>query len=189
MALIPIFKIGIWNAWIFVIIFLIPSFVLPLLNNAVHKKLSNPTDMKLSVSEKVVGYIATIIIYMEFLYAIFLPFKLGTIWFYVGLFIFLLAMLILTSACISFSKTPINEPVTMGIYRFSRHPFYLSNILVSIGIGIATASWIILLVSIIFIILVNIVANYEECRCNERYKKTYKKYLNTVPRWIGIPRS
>ena len=91
MALIPIFKIGIWNAWIFVIIFLIPSFVLPLLNNAVHKKLSNPTDMKLSVSEKVVGYIATIIIYMEFLYAIFLPFKLGTVWFYVGLFIFLLA--------------------------------------------------------------------------------------------------
>jgi len=37
MALIPIFKIGIWNAWIFVIIFLIPSFVLPLLNNAVQK--------------------------------------------------------------------------------------------------------------------------------------------------------
>jgi protein-S-isoprenylcysteine O-methyltransferase Ste14 len=188
MTLIPVFKIGIWNAWIFVIIFLIPTFVLPFLNNLVHKKLSNPTDMKVSASEKVVGYIATIIIYMVFIYAIFLPFKLGTAWFYAGLFIFLLAMISLISACISFFKTSIDEPVTRGIYRYSRHPFYLSNILVSIGIGIATASWIILLVSMVFLILANIVAIYEEYRCIERYGKTYKKYLNTVPRWIGIPR-
>ena len=64
---------------------------------------------------------------------------------------------------------------------------YLSNLLVLIGIGIAAASWVILLVAIIFLILTNIVAGSEERYCKEKYGDTYKKYLSKTPRWIGIP--
>jgi protein-S-isoprenylcysteine O-methyltransferase Ste14 len=145
--------------------------------------------MRLSVSEKAIGYITTIITYIAFLYAIFLPFKLGTAWFYVGLFIFLLSIVVMITAGINFITTPINRPVTKGVYRYSRHPFYLSHILAFIGTGIATASWIILLSSIIFLILGNIVVNSEERYCKGKYGETYKEYLNTVPRWIGIPKS
>ena len=49
--------------------------------------------MKLNKREKVMGYIDNIIIYIAFLYSIFLPFKLGTAWFYIGLVIFLLAII------------------------------------------------------------------------------------------------
>ena len=189
MQLIPLFKLGIWNAWIFVACFLLLSYSIMLINKKAYKKLGNPPDMKLNKREKVINYIGTIIIYIAFLYSIFLPFKLGTAWFYIGLFIFLLAIVVLVTAGINFITTPIDRPVTKGIYGYSRHPLYLSNLLALIGIGIATASWIILLAAIIFLILVNIVVNSEERYCKEKYGDIYKEYLNRTPRWIGIPKS
>ena len=185
----PVFKIGILNAWIFTACFFLLPFLLILINKKAYKKLGNPPDMKLSKREKVIGQMGNIICYIAFLYSIFLPFKLKTAWFYTGLFIFLLALAVLVTATINFITTPIDKPVTKGIYTYSRHPGYLSHILFFIGMGIATASWIILLVTIIFFILGNIIANSEERYCKEKYGDTYKEYLNTVPRWIGIPKS
>lgn len=188
MQLIPVFKIGIWNGWIFTACFLLLPFSLMLINKEVNKKLGTPPDMKLSKREKAIVHIVNIIGYAAFLYSIFLPFKLGTAWFYIGLFIFLLALALLVTVIINFITTPIDKPVTKGIYIYSRHPGYLSQFLFFIGIGIATTSWIILLVAIIFFILGNIIANSEERYCKEKYGDTYKEYLNKVPRWIGIPK-
>jgi protein-S-isoprenylcysteine O-methyltransferase Ste14 len=189
MQLIPVFRIGILNAWIFVACYLLLSYSLMLINKEASKRLGNPPDMKLTKKEKVLGNISNIIIYIVFLYTIFLPFKLETAWFYLGLPIFILGLSILTITIINFLTTPLNQPVTKGIYHYSRHPGYISIFLVLIGIGIATASWIILLVVIIFLILANIVVNSEERYCKEKYGDTYKEYLNRTPRWIGIPKS
>ena len=187
MQLIPVFEIGILNAWIFAAcFFLLPYLIMPI-NKEASKKGGNPPDI--NRREKIIGYIATIIIYIAYLYSIFLPFKLETAWFYIGLPIFLIAVVILVTAGINFITTPIDRPVTKGIYGYSRHPLYLSNLLAFIGIGIATASWIILLAAIIFLILVNIVVNSEERYCKEKYGDIYKEYLNRTPRWIGIPKS
>ena len=189
MSLIPVFEIGILNGWIFTAIFLIVPLLGWVINKEAYKKLGTPPDMKLSKREKVIGHIANIITSIAFLYAIFLPFKLETAWFYIGLFIFLLAVALLITAGISFITTPIDKPVTKGIYRYSRHPLYFSSLLALIAIGIATASWIILLVGILFFILVNIIAGSEERYCKEKYGDIYKEYLNRTPRWIGIPKS
>ena len=188
MQLIPVFKIGILNAWIFAACFLLLPYSIMLINKKAYKKLGNPPDMKLNKREKVINYIGTIIIYIAFLYSIFLPFKLETAWFYIGLFIFLLAIAVSITAVINFITTPIDRAVTKGIYSYSRHPLYLSNFLALIGIGVATASWIILLAAIIFLILTNIVVISEEQYCKEKYGDIYKEYLNRTPRWIGIPK-
>ena len=188
MQLIPVFKIGILNAWIFVACFFLLPYSIMVIFKKAYKKLGNPPDMKLNKREKVIGYIANIITYIAILYSIFLPFKLGTAWFYIGLFIFLLAVAVLVAAVINFITTPIDRAVTKGIYGYSRHPIYLSNLLALIGIGIATASWIILLAAIIFLILTNIVAISEERYCKEKYGDIYKEYLNGTPKWIGIPK-
>lgn len=95
----------------------------------------------------------------------------------------------MVTSIISFITTPIDRPVTKGIYKYSRHPGYLSNFLAFIGIGIATSSWVFLLAAIIFFILVNISdANSEERYCIEKYGDIYKDYLNKTPGWIGIPK-
>jgi protein-S-isoprenylcysteine O-methyltransferase Ste14 len=189
MQLIPVFKIGIWNAWIFSACFFLIPYPIMLFFKKAYKKLGNPTDMKINEREKVMGYVANIITYIAILYSIFLPFKLGTIWFYIGLAIFLLAVAVLTATVISFITAPIDGAVTKGIYVYSRHPMYLSNLLALIGIGIAAASWVILLFAVIFIISANIVAISEERYCKDKYRDIYKEYLNRTPRWIGIPKS
>ena len=189
MQLIPVFEIGIWNAWIFVACFFLLPYSIMLIFKKAYKKLGNPPDMKLNKREKVIGYIANIITYIAILYSIFLPFKLGTAWFYIGLFIFLLAIVVLVTASINFITTPIDRAVTKGIYGYSRHPIYLSNFLALIAIGIATASWVILLAVVIFIILANIDTGSEERYCKEKYGDIYKEYLNKTPKWIGIPKS
>ena len=66
---------------------------------------------------------------------------------------------------------------------------YLSNFLVFIAIGIATASWIILLIAIIFFIFANIDTRSEERYCKEKYGDAYQEYFNKTNKWIGIPKS
>jgi len=189
MQLIPEFKIGILNAWVFAVCYLLLSYSLMLINKEASKRLGNPPDMKLTKKEKAISNIGSIIIYIVFLYSIFLALKLGTAWFYAGLLIFILGLSILIITMINFLTTPLNLPVTKGIYRYSRHPSYISMFLVLIGIGVATASWVILLLTIISIILVNPSANSEERYCKEKYGDIYKEYLSKTPRWIGIPKS
>jgi protein-S-isoprenylcysteine O-methyltransferase Ste14 len=186
MQLIPVFKIGILNAWIFVACYFLIPFLIMLINKEAYKKLGNPPGM--NKREKVIGNIDNIIIYIASLYSIFLPFKLETAWFYVGLFIFILGLSILTIATINFLTTPLNLSVTTGIYHYSRNPLYFATFLIFLGIGIATASWIILVAAIIFLILTNNLINSEERYCKEKYGYIYKEYLNRTPRWIGIPK-
>ncbi|GAF90729.1 unnamed protein product, partial [marine sediment metagenome] len=62
--------------------------------------------------------------------------------------------------------------------------------LMFIGMGIASASWLFLLLAVIFSLnLVFIRAPQEERYCLERYGGTYREYMNKTPRWIAIPKS
>jgi protein-S-isoprenylcysteine O-methyltransferase Ste14 len=58
-----------------------------------------------------------------------------------------------------------------------------------IGIGIACASWLFLLLGAIAQILQNILLDAEERWCLEKYGDAYREYMNRTPRWIGIPKS
>jgi protein-S-isoprenylcysteine O-methyltransferase Ste14 len=87
------------------------------------------------------------------------------------------------------AATPVDEPVTTGIYRYSRHPIYLTLLVQLIGVGIATASWLFLLLTVVFMILFNNSVAPEERGCLEKYGETYRQYVIRTPRWIGLPRS
>lgn len=54
---------------------------------------------------------------------VFLPFHTGTIWFYIGLGVFIMGLIILVSATMMVFRTPADKPFTGGIYRFSLHPY------------------------------------------------------------------
>jgi len=146
------------------------------------------SEMKTSRAYRVISYVSMVIELMAITYSIFLPFKLGTIWFYVGLTIFLLGLVVLTAASVNFATTPINKPITTGMYRYSRHPSYLALLLIYISVGIASASWIFLLVFIVQLVSMSIAAVEEERFCLEKYGDSYREYMNSTPRWIGIPK-
>jgi protein-S-isoprenylcysteine O-methyltransferase Ste14 len=124
------------------------------------------------------------------LYSIFLPLSLGTTWFYVGLFIYLLGWIFLVLAMLVFVATPVDKPNTTGIYRFSRHPWYLGMFFIYIGAGVASASWLYLLITFsLLAIYRNAFLLPEERFCCEKFADAYREYMDSTPRWLGIPKS
>ena len=189
MSLLPEFELGLWNAWIFMVWYLVAYFYIFMFIKNI-KKRGMPSELPYRKIEKIFAYyIATPLWFISVLCTIFLPLKLGTIWFYIGVLIYLVGIIIYTIADIKFATTPLDEPVTKGIYSISRHPIYVAHDFIFIGIGIACASWFFLLISIIFLIGQHISAFAEERFCIEKHGESYHEYMNRVPRYIGIPKS
>jgi protein-S-isoprenylcysteine O-methyltransferase Ste14 len=126
---------------------------------------------------------------MAIAYSIFLPLKLSTTWFYIGLAIFLIGLAVLTVASFNFATTPMNEPITKGIYHYSRHPLYLATLLIYLSVSIASASWVFLLVFIAQLFSIRIAATGEERFLLDKYGDSYREYMSKTPRWIGIQKS
>ena len=187
MTLIPAFQIGVWNAWIFAVWLVVQNLGFMLLSKDIYKKAGNPPDMKLSKTYKIISFLSTPLWLLAVAYSIFLPLKLGTIWFAIGLVIYLFGLGMSITATINFATAPMNEPVTGGVYRYSRHPLYTSMILIYFGIGVAAASWVFLLYTIIWAFLLNISVKDEERYCCEKYGEAYRGYMNKTPKWFGIP--
>jgi protein-S-isoprenylcysteine O-methyltransferase Ste14 len=189
MSWVPAFEIGVWNAWWFMCVYLLQWLAVILAGPRLSQRTGasgyteeTSLQRKNSITVTVVWIIAT-------LYSIFLPFYLGTVWFYTGLAFFLIGLAIVILATVTFSSAPDNEPVTGGIYRYSRHPMYLSMYFIYIGVSLATASWLFFLITIATFFLQRQTTILEENYCLKRYGDAYRKYMERTSRWIGIPKT
>jgi protein-S-isoprenylcysteine O-methyltransferase Ste14 len=76
------------------------------------------------------------------------------------------------------------EVVRKGVFGIVRHPIYLSEILVYIGllfVSLSIASAIICVMAIIFLYFIS---RYEEKILLEHFGDDYKLYMQDVPMWI-----
>ena len=191
MSLIPTFEIGIWNAWIFMLldIMTLPFFI------RVAKKRDKGSDSPKEVFDslgrikKFLFYSSKLIYVPALIYSIFLPLKLGTIWFYMGFPVTVIGLIMGWIVLVNWTNTPHDEPITKGLYRYSRNPMYVTAFVFFMGLSITTASWIFLLFTIIFLIGCAIFINLEEQFTLEEYGNSYREYMKRTPRWIGIPKS
>lgn len=188
MSLRPAFEIGLWNAWIFMICFFLPPItsILGSKGKATSKRLAVSVPIK---HEKLLNVISTATVVAGFIYSVFLPLQLGKVWFFMGLVIFLIALVISLSATFVVRTTPTDKPFTKGPYRYSRHPLYVAETLIFISITIASVSWVFLLLTVIIGSFHLIYESAEEQYCLKRYGKDYREYMDRTPRWIGIPKS
>jgi protein-S-isoprenylcysteine O-methyltransferase Ste14 len=184
MSLVPEFELGLWNAWIFTL----PLIVLQFFGAKILGKRGSGEDWGNTKKEKILNITGSSIVFASYAYTIFLPLKLGTLWFYAGLLVYLLGMLVEILAMLSFYTTPVDKPVTKGVYNISRNPMYVGHFLTNISISIACLSWIFLLVTIAPVILEHNSVASEERACLQKYGNTYREYMNRTPRWIGIPK-
>jgi protein-S-isoprenylcysteine O-methyltransferase Ste14 len=189
-SLVPAFEIGVWNAWIFMIWPWVDMLAVRLVGLDVYRRASGlPSEMKTSRQYRVVSYVSMVVEIMAVAYSIFLPLKLGTGWLYAGLAIFLTGLVVLTVATVNFAKTPMDVPITRGIYHYSRHPLYLASLLIYFSVGIASASWIFLLIFVVQSVSIRIAAVGEERFCLDKYGEAYREYIDRTPRWVGLPKS
>ena len=188
MSLIPAFEIGVWNAWIFMIWLLVPYFLTPLNIIPKGREEGNSFINEFNKVQKSVFFALQISFLLLIIYSIFVPIKLGTVWFYTGLFIYLVGLILYAMVFWSFATTPPDRLITRGIYRYSRNPMQLSVYMVFIGVGIVTASWIILFFSVVFMIAPLSYLDAEERHLLRLYGNSYREYTGRTRRWIGIPK-
>jgi len=187
MSLIPSFKIGILNAWIFMSVFILQMLVVMCADKIIREKSHVPMEAKNTSFEKRIGGILNMIWLLALGYSVFLPLMPDTVWFIAGLVVFIFGLFILILATFDFLTTPAEQVMKKGVYRLSRHPMYLSTFFICLGSGLAAASWLFVILSIIIALCFHQEALIEERYCLEKYGTTYQDYLNRVPRWIGIP--
>jgi len=191
MALIPAFEIGVWNAWILILLVFMTMFIPNLFLSEEGKKSNKRLEgfVTSTRTEKILAWSTHVVIWpIVILYSIFLPLKLGTAWLYVGLLIFVLGLAMQVMITISVANTPLDKLVTRGPYRLSRHPIYFGGFLILVGMGIASASWVVLLCALLWIVFFIIVVPAEERFLLEVYGDAYREYMNRTPRWIGMPK-
>ena len=66
---------------------------------------------------------------------------------------------------------------------------FIGFFVVYFGIAIACISWVYLVITILFILIMNYFSPFEEAITLGKYGKAYKEYMERTPRWIGIPKS
>jgi len=185
MTLVPAFEIGVWNAWIFMLYNALPMPILMMVHGEAMRERMKPSS---EIEKKLYGPM-WIIWFAACVYSIFLPMRLGTMWFYVGLPIALIGTIGYTVVVVNMVTTPfVKEPLTSGLYRYSRHPMYVTQLVMFIGVGVACASWVFLLFTVVYTGISFAFAASEERHCLEKYGDLYREYINRAPRWIGIPK-
>jgi len=191
MSWLPIFEIGLWNAWILMLLVPLHPLIMIAVDKAVgtgdmFKKMG---DVPYEKGEKRDYVTSMVVMLILTIYSVFLPLKLGTTWFYAGLTVYLVGLAILLTAIVNVATTPMGQLFNKGLYHYSRNPMYIALLIIFVGVGIASASWIFLLLSVVIMVLQNSQIIAEERGCLETYGDEYQDYMNRTPRWIGIPKS
>ena len=194
MSLIPEFELGLWNAWIFMCPFLLVTLLIMLLMMKKGGPGGSVRAVQRACKSKItllVASLSKLIYFPAVIYSVFLPLKFGSIWFYTGLPITLIGLVGSIIILVDWANAPAGEPVTRGIYRYSRHPMYVTGVFVFLGVSIMSVSWVFLLLTIIFGVGVTrpYFVKVEEAECLGYYGDAYREYMNRTPRWIGIPKS
>ena len=189
MSLIPAFEIGLLNAWILMICLIIAFLLVPL--NIIPKGREEGGDFTadFNKTQKYAIDSMYIIYLLSIIYSIFVPLKLGTLWFYAGLPIYLFGLISYVMVWVSFATTPPDKLITKGVYRYSRNLMQLSQVIIYLGVGIATASWVFVLLAVVYTILPILWVDAEERHCLKYYGDAYREYMDKTPGWLGVPKS
>ena len=187
MSPVPAFEIGFWNAWLFMAVYPIHWIISLLVSRQTVERTGHTVYLEYNRTRKILGWLTTFIWILATLYSIFLPLAVGTTWFYIGLLLFIIGVFMVVSASITVERTAADLPFTTGLYRFSRHPMYLSMIFVYSAVSISAASWLFAAITLITFFQMRYQMILEEQYCCEVYGQTYRDYMNRTPRWLGLP--
>lgn len=114
----------------------------------------------------------------------FAPLKTGSAIFLTGSCVSLTGLVGIVIFLFNYRDTPLDQPVTKGLYRISRHPQIVSTTLVVLGVCMAVGSGM----AVLFLLIAKILEHHgilaEEKACLEQYGAPYKAFLEKVPRYF-----
>ena len=79
---------------------------------------------------------------------------------------------------------PNHTLVTGGPYRWVRHPFYVTGLLVSVGLALLTALWVLPVLTAVALPLLVLRTPIEEAKLIERFGDEYRAYVARTGRYL-----
>jgi protein-S-isoprenylcysteine O-methyltransferase Ste14 len=80
---------------------------------------------------------------------------------------------------------PPKELVVRGLYRYVRNPMYVGILSILLGEALLFASWRLFeYTAVVFIFFFLFVTLYEEPILRQKFGESYRRYCESVPRWI-----
>ena len=75
--------------------------------------------------------------------------------------------------------------VTSGVFRFSRNPIYVANVILLAGLGILLGNlWLLILAPVDGFATQKLAIEREEAHLEARFGKTYRDYKKKISRWV-----
>ena len=81
-------------------------------------------------------------------------------------------------------KTPALGVVRTGVFKLTRHPIYLAEILVYVGLLILSTSLAAIVVAAAAAVFLHFLSRHEEKLLLRRFGREYADYMKIVPMWI-----
>jgi protein-S-isoprenylcysteine O-methyltransferase Ste14 len=183
MQLFPMLKVGWLNGWVplvgFYLVFGLLIWIFP---KPVVSRLYDRTGW--GRQHRIMTTFAKLIAVFLFMLMIFTPMKIREPIFILGMVIYALGFVGMVLALLDYRNTPMDQPVTRGLYRVSRNPQWVTVTLAFAGICLTIGSWIALISLGITVILGHSRILAEEKACLAQYGDSYKHYMNQVPRYF-----
>ncbi len=183
MELFPALSLGWLNGWI-------ALALLVLVDGILFLSFPKPVVARLwdrsgwSRKQAVFTVIAKLISLGGLILIVFTPLKIGTPVFVVGGALVLAGLAGVIKSLFDFKDTPLDQPVTRGIYTISRHPQIVMAGLVLLGASIAIGSW----AAVVLWAFGHLFGHWgilaEEEICLKQYGESYRQYLQRVPRYF-----
>jgi protein-S-isoprenylcysteine O-methyltransferase Ste14 len=183
MGLMPALSFSWLNGWIFLVLLVLTDGILFLIfpKKVVTRLFDRSGWTPRQVIFTVVGKMCALIC---LIFITFTPLKLGSSVFVIGAVVTAMGLIGLAKALFDFKTTPVDEPVTRGIYRISRHPQIVMSSVVLLGACIAIGSWTSLLLLIAARAFSHLGILAEEEVCLMQYGDSYRVYMERVPRYF-----
>ncbi len=183
MQLIPKLGIGLWNAYLPIVVYLVFTMLLSyFLDKEGFKR--GGDDSWVKKEEKLLMHLSGYIYMMIILFSVFVPLKNNTTLFNIGVVVYIITMLLSGYTSISFVTAPKDKLITKGIYKYSRNPIYLVNSLVIIVTALLTNASIYLILFAIYSISAYFTIRLEEKYCAIKYADDYQEYVKSTPRYF-----
>jgi protein-S-isoprenylcysteine O-methyltransferase Ste14 len=183
MSFFPQLQIGWLNGWLPLLVFylLFGAFLLSSPRPVVRRLYDLPW---FSGRLRVLWFIGRIFALGLFALLIFSALRLNNPVFVFGIGIYALGVLVIFWALFNYRSTPLDRPVTGGIYTVSRNPQALGLMLIMLGDCFAVGSWLAVLTCAVMIAFYHLRVVGEERLCLEQYGDSYRSYMQQVPRYF-----
>ncbi|QEE15661.1 isoprenylcysteine carboxylmethyltransferase family protein [Promethearchaeum syntrophicum] len=183
MIFFPRFELGWLNGWLYLCVFYL-VFGIIILSSPMEVRARLYSTSNLPKKSRFYSISTNILGFFFLLQTIFTPLKTDSIEFILGSLMIIVSIICMSISLINYKNTPLDVPVTKGIYEISRNPQIIMILLTWFGISFSMGSWvaIITVISIAFFFHFKILD--EEKACLKQYGKKYQDYIEKVSRYF-----